>query len=551
MERATGYRARELNRTYSDLNRKFEEQTAQRKAAGLSLPYFNLFGFPINQSALRTITAEEASGAAVIPFYKDRESLRVGVVAPGSAASKELFKKLTDKNYKIEAYLISESALKESLKQYKKVVVESRPAKSDIAVQADRGEALKLKNFPGQGARLLRVSATELLATIVGAAVFMRASDIHIEPGETGVKIRLRIDGVLQEVSTLPLNVWKIIISRVKLLSGLKLNVTASPQEGRMSVQTKGRSSIDLRISVLPTAYGESVVIRLLGLQEVSLQMENLGMSGNIITMLKKELAKRSGMILTTGPTGSGKTTSLYSFLNFVNRPGVKIVTIEEPVEYRLEGIVQTSINKKKGIDFAASLRAIVRQDPDVIMVGEIRDFDTAETAVQAALTGHLVFSTLHTNDAAGSILRLLDFGVKPITLAPALNALIAQRLLRKLCGHCKDVYRPGPDELRRVKLALAQISPKSGVEVPGQPVFYHSSGCVECHGLGYEGRAGIFEAFSVDEPMERLIYKQPPAADIKKAAVAAGMITLQQDAILKALDGVTDLAEVWRVTEE
>jgi len=338
-------------------------------------------------------------------------------------------------------------------------------------------------------------------------------------------------------------------MSRLKLLSGLKLNVTG-PQDGRFSVNLKEKN-LDLRVSALPSAYGESIVMRILGIQDVGFELEELGLKGHALQAVYKELEKPNGMILTTGPTGSGKTTTLYAFLNYLNRSGVKIITLEDPEEYQVEGIIQTPMDKSSGMDFATGLRSILRQDPDIVMVGEIRDFETAETAAQAALTGHVVLSTLHTNDAAGAIPRLLDLGVKPVTIAPALTGLMAQRLLRRICVHCKESYQLNHEELQRVKLILSEISPKSGVKAPEILKFYHSRGCQKCHNLGYKGRIGVFEVFVVDDKVQELIYKQASTPEIKKAATEQGMLTMQQDAILKALEGFTDLSEVWRVTEE
>ena len=523
----------------------------QRQAKRINLPYFNLFGFPISEEALRTVPEDEARKAQLIPFFKEKEILKIGAVDSSSEEIRGMLKKLSQKNFKPELYLISKSALVESLKQYKKILTEEKPLKAEIVVEASKKQAGRFRALPDLGVKLSRVSATEFLELIIGSAIYMRASDIHLEPEEKFLKVRFRIDGVIQDGITLPISLWKKILTRIKLVSDLKLNITSAPQEGRINVLVKGEEGVDLRISVLPTVHGESVVMRILGLREISLQMEDLGMSEGLVKIMSRELSKRSGMILTTGPTGSGKTTSLYTFLSYLNKTGTKIVTIEDPIEYQLEGIIQTPIDRKKGVDFASSLRAIVRQDPDIIMIGEIRDQETASTAVQASLTGHMVLSTMHTNDSSGAIPRLLDFGVKPATLAPAINALMAQRLLRRICEHCKEVYKPGQPELARVKQILSKVSPSGTTEVPELLIFYHSRGCKECHDLGYKGRIGIFEAFLVDEEIERLIYDQALSVDIKKAAIKAGMLTLQQAAVLKAIAGITDLAEAWRVTEE
>lgn len=534
-----------------DLNRKFEEQDTQRRAKLAHLPYFDLTAFPIDQPALELIPRAEAEEAKLIAFFKEGPILKLGLADPSSVSAKRLLENFTKQKYHPEVYLVSTSALNEALEQYRKIIAApSDISKHEVTVVMDGNILSKLKKLPAEHETLSRLSVTELLGMILGAAMITHASDIHFEPEKDFLKLRFRIDGVLQEAVSFPREVMHALLSRIKLLAGLKLNVTATPQDGRFSVDA-GEHKLDLRVSLLPAAFGESIVIRLLGVQDVKLELEAMGLSGRALALLKQELVKPNGMILTTGPTGSGKTTTLYGFLNHLNRPGVKIITLEDPVEYQLAGIIQTPIDHAAGMDFAKGLRSILRQDPDIVLVGEIRDFETAETAAQAALTGHVVLSTLHTNDAAGAIPRLLDLGVKAVTLAPALNALIAQRLLRKICQKCKQIYHPNLKELERVRLVIGQIPQNAEVKVPQQMVFYHSPGCDACHNLGYQGRIGIFEAFAVDEQLQKMIYNSASTADIKKAAINQGMLTMQQDAVLKAAAGLTDLAEVWRVTEE
>jgi type IV pilus assembly protein PilB len=539
-----------IKRVFTDLNRKFEEQETQRRAAASAMPYFDLTTFPIEESVLAIVLREEAEAAGAIPFFKEGASLRLAVVEPQNPKLQKLLTKLEKEKFKLEIYLVSQSAFSSALNQYRKILQVSPRQKDEVRLTAPKHALIKLKSLPEIGEKLLEISATDLLDLILSGAVSMDASDVHLEPGKEGLKIRFRVDGVLQEIVTLPASLMHSLYSRIKLLSNLKLNVTAVAQDGRFSVNLPDKN-LDLRVSVLPSAFGESIVIRLLGLQQEKLEIKNLGLRELPLKTVVQALEKPNGMLLTTGPTGSGKTTTLYAFLNHLNKPGVKIITLEEPIEYKLEGIVQMPVAREHGLDFAQGLRSVLRQDPDIVMVGEIRDYETAETAAQAALTGHLVLSTLHTNDAAGAIPRLLDLGVKPVTLAPALSILIAQRLLRRICEHCKEPYKPNPEELRQVKSSLSMISPQSGIKVPEQLTFYHSRGCSRCHELGYSGRFGVFEVFAVDEQIQEKIYKQVSTNEIKKAAQEQGMLTMQQDGILKALEGLTDLAEVWRVTEE
>jgi len=302
---------------------------------------------------------------------------------------------------------------------------------------------------------------------------------------------------------------------------------------------------------VLPSGYGEELVLRLLGTGQVNLKLEDLGFLPNTKEVMERQLQKPNGMIITTGPTGRGKTTTLYAFLNELNQPGVKIITLEDPIEYKLPGIVQTPIDHRHDFSFAKGLRAILRQDPDIVMVGEIRDQETAETAMQAALTGHLVLSTLHTNDASGAIPRLINMGAKPFVIGPALSAVIAQRLVRKICQFCKTPARLSPTVMEKISYLIKQIPAAAKTEVPQELQFYHSTGCAKCNNLGYLGRIGIYEILEVTETIQTLIMKESPMSEFKKAAVEQGMITMTQDGLLKALAGITDVEEVFRVAGE
>jgi type II secretory ATPase GspE/PulE/Tfp pilus assembly ATPase PilB-like protein len=420
-------------------------------------------------------------------------------------------------------------------------------------------ETLKLK--PGNDYRTQlkilenppsEMTATQMLEVLLGASIELRASDIHLEPEDHFLKTRFRIDGVLQDVAHIPKELQHTVTSRLKIISHLKLNVEDVPQDGRFTFDDNGKIT-DVRVSVLPSAYGEGVVMRLLGTQAKALDLKELGMNEQAFAIVQRELAKPNGAILTTGPTGSGKTTTLYAFLNYLNDAGVKIITLEDPVEYKLEGISQTPIASDKGMTFAAGLRAILRQDPDVIMVGEIRDQETAEVALQAALTGHVVLSTLHTNDAAGAIPRLSNMGVKPFVIAPALNAVIAQRLVRTLCNDCKKEITPDAATLEKVKTILAAIPKNSGVKFPdiANVKFFHGVGCEKCGTSGYKGRIGIYEIIAKTEAIEKMIFSEANASDITHAAVADGMVSMIQDGMLKVAQGITDIEEVLRVAQE
>lgn len=543
-------KGQKIQQVFTDLNQKFEEVSTKRRARELSLPYFNLLGFPIEEQTLRTVPFEQAQSAEAVPFFLEGRSIKIGITDPQHPLAQKLISQLQASKYEVETYLVSSHGFIQGLNQYKKILSSPHTDRNEIILNDATEQIVRLRDLPELGSRQLQTPAAELLNLILGAAIAMRASDIHFEPDSKRLRIRFRVDGVLQEIVALVLGVYHGLLSRIKLASNMKLNVVQTPQDGSFTAHYQGKN-LQFRVSTLPSSIGETTVLRILGLQGAELQIAELGLRDRELKLLREELSKTNGMILTTGPTGSGKTTTLYAFLNHLNKPGVKIITLEDPVEFVPQNITQVTIDQKAGMDFAKGLRAILRQDPDIIMVGEIRDAETATTAAQAALTGHIVLSTIHTNDSAGAVPRLLDLGVKPVSLAPSLNALIAQRLVRKICKHCKEIYHPTSDELEKVKRALAQLSPRSGISQPTTMKFYHGKGCVKCHDLGYLGRVGVFEVFSVDDPIERLIYKQAPSVEIKTAAIAQGMVTMQQDAILKALDGITDLAEVWRVTED
>jgi type II secretory ATPase GspE/PulE/Tfp pilus assembly ATPase PilB-like protein len=377
----------------------------------------------------------------------------------------------------------------------------------------------------------------------MGGAVFLMASDLHLEPKKEFAQLRLRLDGILYEVINFDLKVYKLLLSRLKLMAGLKLNIIDKPQDGRLSIIVD--REIEVRVSSLPSEYGETIVMRLLDPKSL-LDLEGLGLRKDLLEILEKEIRKPNGMIIVTGPTGSGKTTTLYAILRKIKNPEIKIITLEDPIEYKLEGIVQTQVNPKKGYDFANGLRAIVRQDPDVILVGEIRDLETASIALQAALTGHLVLSTLHTNDAAGTVARLIALGEKPVNIAPALNLAIAQRLVRKVCQNCKKMEAPTEKEREKIEKAFEMI----GKKAPPFDKIPKAVGCKECNFTGYKGRVGIYEFFLVDEEMESFILKAPPISEMRKKAIEKGMVPMYQDGLLKVLERITTIEEVERVAE-
>lgn len=388
-------------------------------------------------------------------------------------------------------------------------------------------------------------SITQLTQVIMGGAISMDVSDIHFEPKEEKCRLRVRVDGVLHDVLFLEKEIYERVLSRFKLLAGMKLNITERPQDGRFTVWL-GNISMEIRASTLPSNYGENLVLRILNPKSL-LSLEELGLRENLLSILKQEIERPNGMIIVTGPTGSGKTTTLYACLRKINKPEFKIITIEDPIEYKLEGIEQTQVDPAAGYDFANGLRAIVRQDPDVILVGEIRDSETAKIAIQAALTGHLVFTTLHTNDAAGTIARLQALGETPSNIAPALNLVIAQRLVRKVCKECVKFETPTQQEIEKIKKAFEKIK----IKVPDFEKIPKAVGCKNCNFTGYKGRIGIFEMFLVDDEMEKFILTSPSIVELKEKAIEKGMIPMYQDGLLRVIEGITTIEEVERVAFE
>jgi len=401
---------------------------------------------------------------------------------------------------------------------------------------------LNLTNVVGAGV-IREAPISKIVSTVLEFAMKARASDIHIEPMEEKTRVRYRIDGIMYEKLVLPKNVHDSVISRIKILSHMKIDEKRVPQDGRFNF-VAGDEEVDLRVSSLPTTYGEKIVMRLLKKAKKVPDLPELGLRGQALTSLQTSIRVPHGIILVTGPTGSGKTTTLYSVIDKINMPKVNIMTLEDPVEYQMTGITQTQVNPQAGLTFASGLRSFLRQDPDVIMVGEIRDTETAELAIQASLTGHLVFSTLHTNSAAGALPRLLDMKAEPFLLASSMTCVVGQRVVRKICPHCREAYTPPVEIQEDIKKILGPLLKSQTIEL------YKGKKCQECNGTGYSGRIGIFEVLTVSEKIGRLILERAPSSKIETQAREDGMITMKQDGYLKVVEGATSLEEVLRVAE-
>lgn len=402
-------------------------------------------------------------------------------------------------------------------------------------------------------AELLSSAGTDvtlLIDSLFASAIALESSDVHLEPEETRLKIRYRIDGLLQDVALLEEERAQQLISRLKLFAGVKLNVHDRPQDGRFSVRPGEEMPFEVRLSALPSEYGETIVLRVLNPRHL-IRLDDLALEEAVRITLRKELKKSTGMVVVTGPTGSGKTTTLYAFLQEVIKPELKIITIEDPIEYHMDGASQTQVHPEKGYDFASGLRAIVRQDPDIILVGEIRDGETAQISLQAALTGHLVFSTLHTNDAAGTIARFQSLGAELNNVAAALNVIIAQRLVRRVCPHCSVKKEATKEERSYIAATLAGLPSLARPTLVDPLLIPTAARCKLCNMTGYKGRAGIYEVLEVTDDMEQFLLTAPSTSALKARAVQAGMVTMLQDGILKVLNHITTLEEVDRVTEE
>lgn len=540
-----------------EIDIKEKEKLALASGENMGIPYINLKGFPINPETLTLIDEETAKKIRALCFYAGENDIRVGAVNPSSKSVREIFSGLKERLHSDgKIYIISEHSFEQAFHLYS-VLPRVRKFSSGVEITEEdfRKFEKEVQSFRDLNTTIQRASLSDMVTIIIAAAIKSRASDIHIEAEEKGIKVRYRIDGILQDVTEMDKSLWEQVIARIKLLSRLKINVSSKPQDGRFTIFLTNEK-IDVRVSCLPTTYGESVVMRLLMSSAVGLAFEALGLRGQAYADLLREVSKPNGMIVTTGPTGSGKTTTLYAVLTKLNDPETKVITIEDPVEYRLEGINQSQVDRERGYDFASGLRSILRQDPDIVMVGEIRDLETADIAINAALTGHLVLSTLHTNDASGTVPRFLSMGVKPFLLAPSLNAMIGQRLVRKICEHCKIEDKISPETKEHVRKLLPEREKIQGYSLDEKKLrelkFHKGKGCEKCQHLGFHGRMGIYEIMSMNPAVEQLIISGHVSEyDMRKISEKHGMINMLQDGILKALEGITSLDEVFRVAKD
>lgn len=525
------------------------KELTQARAELLNIPFLELKGLTIPSQVIELVPEPVAHKYRLIPFAKEGDSLKVAMIDPLDLQVIEFLEKRA--GVKVKPYIAeSEDVEKAIIEQYGKSLGTEVTAALEEAGATTKKLEEQLKNIESVGENLRDAPVSRIVSTLLEYGVKARASDIHIEPTGEKTRVRYRIDGVLQERLTLPVKVHNSVISRIKILSDLKIDEHRIPQDGRFKVSVAG-IEVDLRVSTLPTVFGEKVVIRLLKEKGKVITLQQLGFTGISLKRLEENLFRPFGITLVTGPTGSGKTLTLASCLSQISTPKVNIITLEDPVEIQITGANQVQINPQAGLTFASGLRSILRQDPNIIMVGEIRDQETAELAIHAALTGHLVFSTLHTNNSASALPRLLDMGVEAYLLMSTLNCAVAQRLVRLVCNSCKTKVEIPKEVLEDIKKVLGPLYDQKVKSMNEAVTQSKGKGCEHCDRSGYSGRTGVFEVLSMSDKIGQMTLQHRPAAEIEKQAVGEGMVTLLQDGYLKVLDGLTTVDEILAVAKE
>lgn len=543
----------------AQLRAQEEEALAQILSTKYGVEYTDLSMFSIDTDALRLVPEAKARAAKLAVFSKHDKQISVAVLSPANDKTKQAVQELKDNGYDPVLFMVSTNSLEHAWSKYQDVTFASASKHGSLeisdeditktmqSVKSIQDAAATIKDMLNMD-KAFRTS--RIVEVFLASAIALSASDLHVEPMEKATRLRFRIDGILTDITNFDLATYQLLLSRIKLLSGLKLNIKDAAQDGRFSIHLNG-NEVEVRTSVLPSEYGESIVLRILNPETILIPMEKLGMNDELLKIIEHEIKQPNGLMVTTGPTGSGKTTMLYAFLRKIYTPGIKVITLEDPIEYHLSGIVQTQIDEKKGYSFASGLGSVLRQDPDVIMVGEIRDKATAKTAINAALTGHMVFSTLHTNDAAGAIPRLLELGVDQKIIPSALRAAMAQRLVRKLCEKCKKRVPLEGAARATVEGILKTIQGDAYVkETTERSYVWEPGSCDECNQTGYKGRIGVFEAILMDDEVEKVVRTNPTERSIAASAKQQEILSMAQDGILKVLRGITSLEELTRVVE-
>ncbi len=533
-----------VEETISQARRLKEEQETRKKAARLGVSYVNIVGFPISTETLAIIPQKKAIELKAVPYLEAGDTVRVATQDPNDETLQNYFADLRKmRKTSFKAVLASAASISYGLSLYENIRKSAEHKVGEVAISKKEFQE-EIKDLAHLKDKLSQTNTTELLDILLAGAIGSRASDIHIVPARDQIRVRFRIDGVLHDIAELTRDQYKNIQSRIKFLAKMKMDEQHRPQDGRFSSSVAGQA-IDLRVSTLPTLHGDSIVARILEETQKSLEIEELGFNDAAVAVINEAISKPFGMVLNTGPTGSGKTTTLYAIINKLNRDEVKIVTLEDPIEYQIEGVDQTQIDPKHDLDFAQGLRAALRQDPDIIMVGEIRDFDTASIALHASLTGLLVLTTLHTNNAPAALVRLLDMRIRPFLLVGSINLAIAQRLVRIICPKCKKEYQPKKSEEVIIKEYLKKNHLKK------MPTLYVGKGCKACNHTGFLGRTAIIEFIKPNDKIEKLIIQGATQTEMERTAIKLGMVTMRQDGISKVISGLTTLEEVLRVTAE
>lgn len=522
----------------SHINRELEEKVTKQRAKDLNLPYVDVAVFPINPDVLRHVAPEDAARAIAIPFFKSGKRLRLAVADPDNAETQALIEKLKQKGLVPEISLASHDGIQDAHKVYVSQQYKAEVEVKNIVEKEEVKYEKELENLAQLKDELIKLPAEGALNMLSVSAIKAGASDIHLQPEESSCAVRFRIDGVLHNVFEIPKEIFAHIADQLKYKSKMKLNVTTVPQDGRFRFVVSGRN-IDVRVASLPTEFGEAFVCRILDPGKHFSTFEELGFSENPLAILKKATSLTQGMVLATGPTSSGKTTTLYVLLQHFNKPELKIITLEDPIEYHLRGVTQSQVDEKRNYTFATGLRSILRQDPNVVMIGEVRDLETAQVATQAALTGHVVLSTLHTNSALEAIPRLLAIGIPAFMLAPALSIIIAQRLVRKLCS-CAVARAISAKEKKIFEEALPHVASPAQLK--------KTKGCDVCNFTGYRGQTVVAEALELDDEMRDTITQEKPMSELFALARKKGMRTMKEDALSKVIEGITTLEEIHRV---
>ena len=543
-----------LQQQLATVHRAEEEELVKQLAKQYGLPYVNLRGYTINPEAILLITKSDAAEADIIPFDSTFQSLSVAIRNPNNPKTQHILAQLEQRDRELLVHLCSSSSIAHGLERYDDHTTTSATRRGilDINPEVIERNAKQLRRIEDVGAGIKKIRTansvrriSETIEMIFAGALALGASDVHIEPEEVSIRLRYRLDGVLQDVIDLERFIYERTMSRLKLLSGMIINQQQEAQDGRFTF-TVGDKEIEIRSSIIPGASGESIVMRLLDPSVAAFTLDKIGLNTQMYNLLKEQLKRPNGLIVTTGPTGSGKTTALYALLREAHTSERKIITIENPVEYKIDGIVQTQVGDD--YTFANGLRAILRQDPDIIMVGEIRDAEVASTAIHAAQTGHLVFSTLHTNHAIGAFPRLIDIGVDPRMIGSSVNVVLAQRLVRVLCPDCKHT-RVATAEERALLETILRTHPEHPT-LPDTLELTEPRGCDHCNQSGFKGRAAVFEAVIVDEAVEEMVIQDPREHLIAQAAEPQGIPTMAEDGVMKVLRGETSLAELQRVVD-